>query len=219
MAMSVCGCLKCGGTGIMVNGEKCDCGAEPRPLVLPVSMKVPMQYQSIRYNKEFIRSEFRANLGNFMEQLLTECTVKLHSFCKNYIICSPPNTGKTVWAYNLYSVMYSKGIIMPEIMDLMQVREILMNYYGDYREKNDLISNAKLMVIKIPMDLPNKFPETISTIIERRVRNDAYTIFLYNGSKNDLYRQDTFGKLMYLEGSGAFNTVCIKSFYASKEGA
>ena len=205
-------CIKCGNTGLLADGKPCDCGAQSVRLVLPPHMKLPLQYQNIKYNKEFIRPEFKDTLGAFMERLLKEITTDLHSYFRNYIICSPANTGKTVWAYNLYSLLYSQGENMPELLDLMQVREVLVNYYNKDDELRDKISNARIMVVRIPMDLPNKFVETISTIVDRRVRNSCSTIFIYNGSRADLYAQDNFGKLKYLEGDGSFNTLCIKSF-------
>lgn len=205
-------CLKCGGTGILASGELCDCGVKTTKLVLPPHMKVPLQYQSIQYNKMFIHRELQPTLGVFMEKLLNDITTDLYSYSKNYIICSPANTGKTVWAYNLYSLLYSKGENMPEILDLMQVREVLLNYFTDNLELLDKVNNAKIMVVRIPMDLPNKFVDTISTIVDRRVRNNCSTIFIYNGTRNDLYAQDRFCKLRFLEGDGSFNTLCIKSF-------
>ena len=101
---------------------------------------------------------------------------------------------------------------MPEILDLMQVREVLLNYFTDNLELLDKVNNAKIMVVRIPMDLPNKFVDTISTIVDRRVRNNCSTILIYNGTRNDLYAQDRFCKLRFLEGDGSFNTLCIKSF-------
>lgn len=40
-------CLKCGGTGLLVSGKACDCGAHGSRLVLPTHMKVPLQYQNV----------------------------------------------------------------------------------------------------------------------------------------------------------------------------
>lgn len=205
-------CIKCGNTGLLISGEHCDCGAYNSKLVLPTHMKVPLQYQSIKYDKRFIREELQSTLGVFMEKLFKDITQDLYAFCRNYIICAPANSGKTVWAYNLYAYLYSKGEAMPEILDLMQVRQTLLNYYTDDLDTLDKINNAKVIVIKLPMDLPNKFVETISTIIDRRVRNNCPTIFIYNGSRHDLYAQDRFEKLRFLEGDGSYNTVCIKSF-------
>ena len=206
-------CIKCAGSGKMGNGEICDCGAQlQKEVYLPKCLNIPIQYQSVKYSKRFLRESQQNTLGVFMEALLTEITNNLHTFNKNYIICAPPNSGKTVWAYNIYSTLFSKGINVPEIMDLMQVREIMLNYYSEYADKQQLINESKIMIVKLPMDLPNKFPETISTIIDRRVRNSCSTIFLFNGSKNDLLNQDRFNKLEYMLGDGAFNSICIESF-------
>lgn len=205
-------CIRCGNTGRLASGAICSCGAYNTGLVLPVHMKVPLQYQSIKYDRQFIRQELRETLGLFMERLFKEITNDLYAFCRNYIICAPANSGKTVWAYNLYAVLYSKGEAMPEILDIMQVREAMLNYYTENKDLLDKINNAKVMVVRLPMDLPNKFADTISTIVDRRVRNNCPTIFIYNGSRNDLYAQDRFEKLKYLEGDGTYNTICIKSF-------
>jgi len=205
-------CLRCGGTGRTAKGEICECKASSRRTVLPSSLKIPVQYQGVRFDKSFVRQEVRDSLGTFLENLLRECTINIHSFYKNYLICAPANSGKTVWAYDLYSIMYAKGYLIPEIMDLMQVRDIIVNYYSDNKELLELINTAKIMVVKLPADLPNKFPETISTIIERRVRNNCSTFFLYNGTKYDIEQQDKFGKLKYMFGDGSFNSICVKSF-------
>ena len=41
-------CLKCGGTGVLINGEKCDCGCMD-DFVLPTAMHIPSQYQNVRF--------------------------------------------------------------------------------------------------------------------------------------------------------------------------
>jgi len=205
-------CLKCGGTGMLVDGTPCDCGCANETFTLPSTLNVPLQYQNVKYDMTLIRKELQPTLGVFMERLLKECTLGLHSFSSNYVICAPPNSGKTIWAYTLYSLMYSKGQPVPKLMDIMEVREALLNFYFEDKDLVELINKSKIMVIKLPLDLPSKFPETMSMIIERRVRNNCFTIFLYNGSKYDLVAQDKFGKLKYLIGDGSYNSVNIKSF-------
>lgn len=205
-------CEKCANSGQRANGEPCDCGAQGVELIVPPHISIPLQYQTVKYNKIFVRQELQGTLGVFMENLLKEITQNLHAYCKNYVICAPANSGKTVWTYNLYSILYSKGEDVPELMDLMQVRDTVVNYYNEDTALLNRINNSKIMVVRIPMDLPNKFVETMSTIVDRRVRNNCSTIFLYNGTRNDLYAQDRFEKLRFLEGDGSYNTVCIKSF-------
>ena len=208
-------CLKCGNTGIMSNGEPCDCGIR-EPIVLPTCLNIPVQYQNVRFDRSFLRADLQGTYGNFMEKLLKDCTDNLHSFHKNVLICAPPNSGKTVWVYTLCGLLYARGIVMPDLMDLMQARDILLNYYGTDKDAIIKLSTAQIAVIKIPLDLPNKFPETISTIIERRVRSNCSTIFMYGGSYRDLEAQDKFGKLKPILGDGSYNTLSVNSFGEEK---
>lgn len=208
-------CLRCGGTGITALGERCSCSAGQEESV-PVCLSIPFQYQGVKFSKNLVPEWMPAAYGKFMEDLMDECTSGLTNFRKNYIICSPPNTGKTVWAYSLYSQLFSRGAAIPEVMDLMQAREVLLNFYYDDKHALELLSSAPVAVIKVPWDLPNKFPETISTIVERRVMAGCSTIFMFNGTKNDLVARDNFGKLTRLLGDGSYNSVCLKEWEAKK---
>lgn len=204
-------CLKCGGTGLLISGEACDCGVKPL-FEVPICIDVPTQYQGVKYNKCLVPADIDSSYGRFMEELLTEVTTNMRNFSKNYIICAPPSSGKTVWAYTVYGMLFAAGAAIPEIMDLMQVRDVMLNYYNTDSRALELLSTAPLAVIKLPWDLPNRFPETVSTIIDRRVRAGCSTIFLFNGSKYDLMAKDTFGKLRQMEGDGSFTSICIKSW-------
>lgn len=206
-------CIKCGNTGVCADGSRCNCGASSKDLILPTRLNVPMQYQNVKYSSCFVKDRLRNTFGVFMEKLLGDIDTRLYSVCQNYIICAPPNSGCTVWAYNVIGTLYTKGILMPDLMDLMQVRSILFDFYNKKNsEQSELIDKAKMMIVRLPMDLPSKFPETVSTIIDRRVRRGNSTVFLFRGNRNDLLSQDTFGKLAALEGDGCFNSVRIESF-------
>lgn len=204
-------CIKCGGTGIDALGNPCSCGINKK-IEMPVCLKVPMQYQGLKFNKAFIRKGLPPLYGETLDKILQECIDSFGQFKRNILICAPPGSSKTIWAYTLYSMLFSMGCEIPEIMDLMQCREILLNYYTEDKEALRLLSTAPLAVIKIPWDLPNRFVETVSTIIDRRVRANCSTIFLYNGSKTDLKARDSFGKLSMLEGDGYFNSLKIYSW-------
>lgn len=202
-------CIRCGGTGVLISGEPCDCGVK-EAFETPICLSVPVQYQGVQFSKELVNTDLHPSYGSFMESLLHDCiSGKMY---KNYIVCAPPNSGKTVWAYTVYGHLFAKGVAIPEIMDLMQVREVFLDYYNDDKRSLELLSTAPIAVIRLPWDLPNRFPETISTIVERRVRANCSTIFLFNGSKFDLSAKDSFGKLRRMEGDGSFNSICIKSW-------
>ena len=204
------GCLICGGTKLTALGEACPNCSREKNESLPIISTIPVQYQNVRFDRMFLPETLQDSYGTYMEELIDRI-VKQSGFYKNILICSRPNSGKTIFAYTVYGLLYNKGVAMPEVRDIMEVRDVLLDYYGD-AEQVDLWSNAKLAIIKIPIDIPPKVFETMSMIIERRVRNNCSTIFLYGGTKKDLHAQDKFNKLMYLEGDGSYNSLEIKSW-------
>lgn len=204
-------CIKCGDTGVLISGEKCDCGCIDN-LILPTTMNIPSQYQNVRFDKCFLPQWLQSSYGECMDKLLVDCTNNLHTFHTNILICAPPNSGKTVFAYTVYGILYAKGQCIPRLMDIMEVREIMINYYNVNYEDIELLNMARVAIIKIPQDLPPKFAETISMIMERRVRNGNSTIFLFSGSQEDLLAQDRFGKFRALIGDGSYNSIKVKSW-------
>lgn len=207
--MSVC--LKCGGTGWLVNGDRCDCGIQDA-IILPTSLRIPSQYQDIRFNRMNLRPALQSEYGSYIESLINEISAKAGRIDRNILICAQPNSGKTVLAYTVIGSLFAKGVKVPEVMDLMQIREILMARYNTDVEKIADINSAPIMFVKIPMDVPARFAETMSMLIERRVRFDGSTIFLFSGSAYDLEALDTFGKYQRLLGDGSFNSIQLKNF-------
>jgi len=203
-------CLRCGGTGILVNGDRCTECEKDTSALQPMVYGVPAQYQGVKFDKSFLPEKFQKTYGEFMEELMHTILTDYAFYQKNILICSKPNTGKTVWTYNLYSELSSKGYEIPTLRDIIEVRNIL-NSYADKDEAN-LISNARCMVVKIPKDIQFWMFDTLSSLVERRVRNDGFTIFLFGGSKDDLKYADKYGRLRDLEGTGAYNSIKIYDF-------
>ena len=207
-------CLECEGSGLRVDGSLCDCkAAKAFTVTLPISLNVPVQYQGVRFDSDMLPADkCSTEYKMFMSHLLKECTTGLDRFYKNYLICSKPNTGKTVFAYTVYGSLFAKNIQIPDLMDIMEVRSILTKLYDQDTELIDLISTAKIMFIKIPLDIPSRLGETMSMIIERRVRHNCSTIFLYSGSREDIEALDTYGKVRSLYGNGSFNSIDVRSW-------
>lgn len=203
-------CLKCGGTGVLVNGDPCpDCIGENAKLV-PIVQDIPVQYQGVRFDKSFLPEKEQEKYGSFMEELLTTIINDYAFYQKNMIICSRPNSGKTVWAYNLISILTSKGYEVPSLRDVTEVRNIF-NSYND-KEEAALFSTARCAIIKIPRDIQSWMFDTISYIIERRVRSDGFTIFLFGGTEEELKHADRNERMRYLKGTGSYNTIKVESF-------
>lgn len=208
------GCLKCGGDGTMVNGQPCpDC--KDTLLMRARSRKnvanVPTQYQGVSFDKSFLPYDEQKKYGAFMEDLLKTIYADCGLFQKNYLICSRPNSGKTVWGYTLITMMADKGFQIPSIMDLVTIRDIL-NYSNRDSATAESIQTARGLVVRVPADAQFWMLDIILYILERRVARNGFTIFLYNGKYEQLKQCDKNGKLPYIIGNGAWHTVKLEDF-------
>ena len=184
---------------------------ERREVELPVCEDLPQQYQGIVYSKEFIPEALKNTLGSAMETLLID--IQQQGFCQNILIGARPNSGKTVWAYNVYARLMDKGWNIPKVRDIYEVQRILYSFSKDDEEESSRYNNAKVCIIKIPMDVRSNVVELMSTIVERRVRNGGVTIFLYGGTREELVASDKQRRLPALTGNGSFNTIDLKFYY------
>lgn len=210
-------CLKCNGTGITVDGSPCDCRASGK-VDIPLVLEVPSIYQTAEFAASLVPIKMPRAYGIALEDIIDVIKSKGKYTC-NLLICSPPNTGKTVFAYTVFRHQYVKGLPMSEIMDLIEAKELMTsNSYDEYtmRDKDKLIT-CPVAIIKIPLDLPNKFAETMSTILERRVRKNGVTIFLYGGSVYDLQNQDRFGVLKNIIRDGSYNSIKVMNYQYESE--
>ena len=211
------GCLICGGSFKTVLGDPCPNCTKDMVKTLPICPEIPAQYQGVRFDKTFLPKDMQETYGTYMENLLNQIIGSAHTYQKNLLICSRPNSGRTIWSYNLYSLLTNKGIKIPSIKDIFEVKEILTQRFGD-PVLAELWSSSRFAIIKIPQDVQAWMWDSMTTIIERRVRANGCTIFFYNGSRKDLKNQDTFGKLRNIEGQGSYNTVEVKSFFIQGKG-
>lgn len=203
-------CMICGGTRRTVSGEPCPNCCKEEPTFSPIVSGIPIQYQGVKFDRSFLPKDLQEKYGSYMESLLNTITNDIAFYQKNMIICCRPNSGKTIWAYNLLSVLISKGYELPPLMDLMEARDALNSY--ENKDLNQLVSHARCAIIKIPLDVQAWMLKSLSVIIERRVRNSGFTIFLFGGKSQDLSEADRYGILQSLLGAGAYNTVNVKSF-------
>lgn len=207
-------CLICGGTLRTVDGEPCPVCSKVEVKVAPVVSGIPIQYQGVNFDKSFLPTNMQEVYGSFMEELMITILNDIAFYQKNMIICSRPNSGKTIWAYNLYAKIIAKGYKCPPLLDVVEVRDALNSY--DNKELGNLLSTARCAIIKIPRDTQYWMFDSISYIIERRVRGGGFTIFLFGGTIDDLNRIDKNNTLSYLRGGGAYNTVKVESFSGGK---
>lgn len=208
--MSDATCLICGGTGITADGKPCPNCSSVEAKTAPIVAGIPAQYQGVGFDKSFLPTNMQGEYGEFMEDLANSIINDLPFYQKNMIICSRPNSGKTIWAYSLYAKMIAKGYPTPPLMDIVEARNA-MNSYDD-KDLSRLLSTSRCAIIKIPRDMQFWMFDSMSYIIERRVRSNGFTIFLFGGTVEDLNMLDKNKVLSYLRGSGSYNTVKVESF-------
>lgn len=208
------GCLECSGDGRMANGEPCPvCSKmlQSKAVRLFHSATVPMQYQGVAFDRMFLPVSLQKPYGEFMEDLLTTISNDYNIYQKNLLICSRPNSGKTVWAYNLIMLLTDKGYDVPTVLDLMTVREHL-NYRSDDKELQRQVEYSRCLIVRIPSDIQFWMFSIIQAILERRVAHNGFTVFLYSGTYNSLESADRDGVLKSIIGSGAFHTIKLEDF-------
>lgn len=211
------GCLLCGGT-FTSNFKPCPicCGDDKKKLRLPKYDEVPIQYQDVTFDKELLPDGLQGKYGEFMENLMKEIVNNASSFQRNTLICCRPNSGKTVWAYDLYTHLKYGGLEVPPIKDILEVRDIF-NLVDKDVDMLKMFVRSRIAIVKLPRKMTADLFDYISMIVERRVRSNGCTIFLYGGTKSDLKNQDTFDKLKYITGNGSFNTVKVESFIEKRK--
>lgn len=209
--MSNRGCLRCGGTGLLLTGGPCPDCAKTEKVTMEYVKNIPMQYQGITFNKEFLPSKMQKGYGDFLQEFLDLCSsVNIESYTRNHLVCSKPNSGKTIWAYNIIGRLNARGIVCPSIVDLTEFRSILN---GFNKEEYDLYSKARCVIVRIPSDIQTWMFDTMLYILERRVNHGGFTIFIFNGELKELEAKDSYHKFSDMKGDGSFLTVKTDTYY------
>lgn len=201
-------CIKCGDTGILLDGSKCDCGAGD--VKIPIAKTVPTQYAESLFDKSLLPLGTSDFYGVGLERVIKTIEA-VGTFNKNLLVCSKVGMGKTVFAYSVYSIMLAKGKPIADVMDLIEARELLLSTSFDQSviDRKELLIKAPIAVIKIPNDLPNRYADTILTINERRVRNNGVTIYLSNLSSDTLLQLDKSGTFKSILKDGSYSTLSL----------
>ena len=87
-------------------------------------------------------------------------------------------------------------------------------YSARYAENESKWFDSRCLIVKLPRLLEPWSYDMIEMLIEKRVRKNGFTIFLYPGSSADIEMQDKFKHFIPLIGDGTFNSIHVYSFYS-----
>lgn len=211
-------CTKCGNTGIDIDGQPCSCRFNAKSFYDTVTcLDIPEQYRGIAFSKFLVAKDIHESYGEYLEKLHDDITsTKLKH--KNICICSPVGHSKSIFAYSVIESLFRYGIPTFPVFDVLEIKRILLDtdlcrkQFYDI-EKPELLFDSPYVFIKIPRVPTWEVYDTISVILDRRVRRGNSTIFLYGGTWEQLIRGDKQEVLVNLIGDGNFNTLEVKTWF------
>lgn len=211
-------CTKCMNTGVDIDGNPCDCRFNTKSFYETVScLDIPEQYRGILFSKFLVPKDIHESYGAYLESL-ADSIVSNKLKHKNICICSPVGHSKSIFAYSTIEQLFRYGIPTFPVFDVLEIKRILLDTDLCRKQLYDvdspeLLVQAPYVFIKIPRVPTWEVYDTISVILDRRVRRGNSTIFLYGGTWEQLIRGDKQEVLVNLVGDGNFNTLEVKTWF------
>lgn len=214
-------CPKCGNTGVLITGEPCDCQLHIEDIYNGVEcLDIPESYRGLKFDPIMLPSVMGMPYMNHMATVY-EQIVSLRWKCRNMVICSPNQTGKSVLAYCTIQELFRKEIQVFPLFDILEIKRIMTDI--EYNKHQSLgvdnpmrLYTAPYVFAVIPPMTNYDTYDTAAMLVARRTRRGNSTILLYDGSWNQLIYNDSKGSLKGLEGDGSLTTVAVSS-WVSKE--
>lgn len=211
-------CTECMGSGIDLDGNVCSCQLNVKDFYSTVScLEVPEQYRGINFSKFLVPKDVHESYGEFLETLHNDI-ISMRLRHKNYLICSPVGHSKSIFAYSCIERLFRNNILTFPLFDVLEIKRILLDtdlcrkQFYDVENPENLIM-APYVFIKIPRVTTWEVYDTISVILDRRVRRGHSTIFLYGGTWESLLNGDRQNVLSNLMGDGTYNTLEVKNWW------
>jgi hypothetical protein len=215
-------CPKCGNTGVLIDGTPCDCRVTLDDLYDGVEcLEIPEAYRGIKFSQLLLPTSlgpaYQAFMGNTYD-LITSLRWK----CKNAIICSPPQSGKSILAYSIIQELFRKEIDVFPIFDILEIKRIMSDL--EYGRQQSMGVDNPMRLYTVPylfavMPQMTNFDtyDTAAMLIARRTRRGNSTILLYGGAWNQLVYNDSKKSLKGLAGNGSLTTIEVNSWSAKEE--
>ena len=210
-------CEKCGNTGtIFETGARCDCTHAKRSAMEAVScLAVPKQYARIVFDKFSVNKDIGDDYPNRLQELY-DSIVTNAMIARNVLICAPPKHSKTVFACSCITELFNYGVEVASIYDLLEVRKIISDmefgYNNLYEEFPDKLIKAPYLFVKVPRVVNKSTYDIILYLMDKRLRRGGSTIYLYDGTYEELVVADKRGLLKDMKGDGYYKSLQVYSW-------
>lgn len=214
-------CPYCMGTGIDAHGNPCSCKINVQAFYDSVAcLEIPEQYQGISFSKVLVPRDLPESYAEYLQKVHDQIAHgNWHQH--NTVICSPIGHSKTILAYSCIEALFRHDIPVFPVYDVLELKRIMTDadmcrkqFYEV--EEPERVINVGVLFVKIPRVTSWEVYDSIALLLDRRVRRGNSTIFLYDGSWNDLIYNDRNHILSGLMGDGSYNTLEVKSYFVAE---
>lgn len=210
-------CPLCGNTGIDINGNPCTCRINIKSFYDRVScLDIPEQYRGVKFNKLLVPNDIDESYANYL-QTVHDDIIKMSWITKNAILCSPINHSKSILAYSCIESLFRQGVPTFPIFDVLELKRILTDLDLGKQPFYDVIEPERaltvpILFVKIPRVVSYDVYDSAALLLDRRVRRNNSTIFIFDGTWNQLIFKDKQGIISGLAGDGTFGSLIVKSY-------
>lgn len=215
-------CPLCGNTGKRLDGSPCTCRMHRDELYAGVEcLEIPEAYRGLKFNELMLPNVLGTAYKGYMRSL-HEQIISLRWKCKNALVCSPQQSGKSVLAYSAIQELFRKEIRVFPLYDVLEIRRIMLDI--EYNKNKSMGCDNPLDLYEVPYLFAVIPPMTIydtydaaAMLVARRVRRGNSTILFYGGTWNQLVFNDSKGSLKNMKGNGSLTTLEVTSWGEPKE--
>lgn len=210
-------CVHCGNTGVTWDGKICSCRHNQSSIYDSVNcLDIPEQYRNIVFIKGLVPLDIDPSYATFLDTVHSNINLGKWGN-KNLLIASPIAHSKTIMAYSAINCMFRAGISVFPIFDVLEISRILTDMDMGKESVYDVSQPERVLTVpilfaKIPRSPRWDVYDNIALLIDRRVRRGTSTILLYDGTREQLIRNDKQEVLTGMFGNGYFGTIEIKSW-------
>lgn len=209
-------CKVCSDTGTDALGNRCTACSKGMERLFTVSPWIPAQYQGNKYSASALPLTMNAWATDM--EAIRDAIIEREDR-RNYLICSPYRSGKTVWSYDLLESLACKGYPVTPIVDLLDIRRMSYSFKEDDMNKIAQIYGVPVLIVRIPPIVQSGIVETMQTVLYKRVSVNGQTIFLYADSYYNLAEASGKKELLHsILGDGMLGSVRLKDYRRNKDG-
>lgn len=220
-------CKLCGGTKkLPKTGEPCpECTNKVMAMFEDMCLTVPQAYRGLTFTRKNVKDDLGEDYVRFLDAIYKENS-KLSLFRRNYFIASPPKHSKTLMCYSAIQQLFHDHVPTYPLFDLNEIRRLILdmeqgNASPYVSEGMDIVPEnlyqAPILFAKVPDVLTYGTIDTLLLLLDRRTRRSNTTIFIYNGTWENMLKMDRQNRLRFLDDDGTLGTLSVHSWKSPYE--